>query len=1124
MPGLSLCMIVKNEADVIERCLSSAGDVADEIIVVDTGSVDETPRIAERFGAQVYCFPWKENFSDARNYSLELASGNWILLLDADEELAVASKDILKQVIKDPQFEGYFFKLLNYVTVANWTETDPGMVFRLFRNRKEYRFKGAIHEQIINSITLKNPLAKLSVREDLIILHYGYLKNNVSQQDKRKKYLDILNQELTKDPLDRLLHFQYGEELFHAARYAEAIHELAKAGEGLGPHVHFMPKLLRMIIVSYLMLHQTEAAVKILQTSIGLLPNYADLYYLGGLLSIEKNEFSQAADFFQIALELPKQPAFYSSVDGVQGFKTFNELGKIAETFLNTGEALAQYTKSFQDNPDFTPALERILYLLKPRQNSAEARSYLKRISDFNAPSAALKLGQLLYLGSAYKLALEYLEKGTDSQEAPADIQVWKAVCLFQQRRDKEAIAILENFSPESPQFLMATFHLLICAWLQRNLPKVASLSEFLCTKNLSPDTQKILIILYNSLKKPALRSRPENLTPGGISSLHLDTEGIAIFGYILLRALDLHEKELADLLINELEAGQLINIAASIAEWYQNSGYLDSAEYFLGLSLKSSSNPVNSYYQLAEVKMQKGDLVAAVNFYRIALAHTADRNLQKSPRYYLALSHCYERLGWQIIQDALSRFRNNPLLIQAAREFNERTKSNFKTASNSKPQTKPGHYLDEIYDQIHDNALNNTLTLKAQKSKHGCSLQLLRRMAKHDPQSKLLDYWIGLEWFALGRFKQALPYLQSAINLDNSQTLLRTTAIRHLIWCYKALNQEFEALDVCIKESVCYSNYSDVYYEGGLIFEAKKEYPLAIKWFNKAIKRGIFSACYYHIAGTDDFLAFHHLGHCYKKQKQFSEAEHYYLQALNSNPKFIKPLYGLFQCKLAEGGPQNAFIYFKESTLLQTSEHILLLAHLFADRGYYSLANELLNILMPNSAPSNYEIEKKRAKYQIYTGNPATVRKTLEQLRCIDFEFDLDMAIDEIVMLILQKNFGTAREKVLLLWSQTQGRDMALALLNVISLAERNKLSLRPEKGREPAVIEFILNIIKRCLTFIPVFPESETVNLQFTMELTSLGITALTSISPESASALAAYFKEKAATVRKMMQSTFH
>ncbi len=84
---ISLCMIVKDEEEMLPRCLAAVAEHVDELVIVDTGSTDRTVEIAESFGADVVEFPWNGSFADARNVSLDRATGDWILWLDADEVL-----------------------------------------------------------------------------------------------------------------------------------------------------------------------------------------------------------------------------------------------------------------------------------------------------------------------------------------------------------------------------------------------------------------------------------------------------------------------------------------------------------------------------------------------------------------------------------------------------------------------------------------------------------------------------------------------------------------------------------------------------------------------------------------------------------------------------------------------------------------------------------------------------------------------------------------------------------------------------------------------------------------------------------------------------------------------------
>ena len=182
-PKLSLSMIVKNEKDVLARCLKSVKSIVNEIIIVDTGSTDKTPEIAKEFGATILRYEWTDNFCAARNFSLDYVTGDWVLVLDADEVLIYDSSEQIARLLTDNQAEGYFIRVVNLLGEPPDLETSEDMVVRLFRNRPEYRFEGAIHEQINASIYRASGDHALK-RVPLTIYHDGYLAENIKKKKK----------------------------------------------------------------------------------------------------------------------------------------------------------------------------------------------------------------------------------------------------------------------------------------------------------------------------------------------------------------------------------------------------------------------------------------------------------------------------------------------------------------------------------------------------------------------------------------------------------------------------------------------------------------------------------------------------------------------------------------------------------------------------------------------------------------------------------------------------------------------------------------------------------------------------------------------------------------------------
>ncbi|MFD2880594.1 glycosyltransferase family 2 protein [Paenibacillus rhizoplanae] len=133
-PGISLCMIVRNEAQHLEQCLLSVQGRVSEIIIADTGSEDNSMAIARRFGARVIRLPWEHDFSKARNHTLQLASYGWILVLDADEALADWKLDDLQSLLESERADGYFLPFIHYVGEGSGREYVTDNVCRLFRN------------------------------------------------------------------------------------------------------------------------------------------------------------------------------------------------------------------------------------------------------------------------------------------------------------------------------------------------------------------------------------------------------------------------------------------------------------------------------------------------------------------------------------------------------------------------------------------------------------------------------------------------------------------------------------------------------------------------------------------------------------------------------------------------------------------------------------------------------------------------------------------------------------------------------------------------------------------------------------------------------------------------------
>jgi glycosyltransferase involved in cell wall biosynthesis len=196
-PGLSIIMIVKDEAAVIARALTSAVKVADEIIVVDTGSVDNTRGIAASFGARIFNYPWQNHFAVARNRSLAYATHSWVMWIDADDTLPLPSIKKINELKKYAPFAVYSFKLKN-IDPVNLSFIGGGVTQgRFFPNDPKIEFRGRIHENIGES-AFKAGIPVIST--DIEIHHHGYMdKECVQKKLERNISLELMDMGFPSD-------------------------------------------------------------------------------------------------------------------------------------------------------------------------------------------------------------------------------------------------------------------------------------------------------------------------------------------------------------------------------------------------------------------------------------------------------------------------------------------------------------------------------------------------------------------------------------------------------------------------------------------------------------------------------------------------------------------------------------------------------------------------------------------------------------------------------------------------------------------------------------------------------------------------------------------------------------
>jgi len=215
-PLVTATLIVRDEAAVLGPCLESVQGLVDEIVVVDTGSVDESPTIAAAFGARVVHHRWRDDFAEARNVSLDEANGQWILYIDADERVVEHRRSYLEALLSDTSQVAF------RVLLKPRLDSTPYREYRLWRNDPRIRFEGVIHEKVVPAIHRVAADDRCGVGlADILLQHVGY---EGDQTSKHRRNLPLLRRQLAAEP-DNLFVWH------HLARVLEGLGEADEAEE-----------------------------------------------------------------------------------------------------------------------------------------------------------------------------------------------------------------------------------------------------------------------------------------------------------------------------------------------------------------------------------------------------------------------------------------------------------------------------------------------------------------------------------------------------------------------------------------------------------------------------------------------------------------------------------------------------------------------------------------------------------------------------------------------------------------------------------------------------------------------------------------------------------------------------
>jgi tetratricopeptide (TPR) repeat protein len=416
MPTVGLSMIVKNEAQTLGLCLQSVSGIVSQIVVADTGSTDNTPDVARQFGATVVSVPWENHFANARNAALKLMSTDWVLVLDADEELGGEARDQMPNLLGAANAGGYLVPIRNYiptVTGRGWdrvampnknshprAQHAPAYFVhencRLFRRDPEIYFTGRVHELVeprISALGRRLSMAKFCVH------HFGQLVQEDTRKRKAAAYRDLLRMKVRELPDDPMTWIQLGLQEYECS--PEPSEPLRCFDHALALQPRATPAALFKAMI-YLELGQCDQALVVLDTAHADHRSRTFREHLRGDALHNLGRLQEARTAYSDALRLTGNDCVLSSKLG------YTEVG-----LGRREEGIARLKQAAQKAPQVVEIRQRLMKALVSLNNLPDAAIEAEELASLEGTEKAyLRAASIRVHAKQLQEAREVLNRG----------------------------------------------------------------------------------------------------------------------------------------------------------------------------------------------------------------------------------------------------------------------------------------------------------------------------------------------------------------------------------------------------------------------------------------------------------------------------------------------------------------------------------------------------------------------------------------------------------------------------------------------------------------------------------------------------------------------------------------
>lgn len=521
-PTISAIMIVKNEEEHLPKCLKSIREHVDEIIVVDTGSTDNTMDIAESYGAKIFEHPWEDHFSKHRNQSKSYATGEWLLQIDADEELYLDSVPSLKDAVQSCNDVDAILITLD----CRWGGGRKSLhnSLRLFKNLANIHYEGRVHNEVVGVRTGKYMPIRL--------LHYGYDADEDTKKRKFKRTVDLLLQDVKEDPQNPRGHHYLGISYLNMNIHDKAIKE-AETAIGLcrnqGNQSDLYTGSYYVASSAYMGLGNLEKAEYWALNALKHYPQHLDSIFILMKVYFEKHDLPIFRKYNRNYLDLLQRleknsEEFGTAIYFTAGFKWMGYLYRacalINEGLREKGEkelesaleycpdiahyhhllagffrqkkeykrSESEFLKALEETPDCVEILWDFAQLRKHQNHSLGADELLERLIKLKPDheNALFELGNINLKRNEFRNSIHYYERVIEIEKGHKGARVNMSLALRKLGRFEEAISHSLEIIKEHPSSVEAHSNLAYSYYAIGNYEDAAV--HFIEITKLNPD------------------------------------------------------------------------------------------------------------------------------------------------------------------------------------------------------------------------------------------------------------------------------------------------------------------------------------------------------------------------------------------------------------------------------------------------------------------------------------------------------------------------------------------------------------------------------------------------------------------------------------------------------------